>query len=114
MRRGFLKGRVGGSKNQRCGPLRKIVAVLTHTESIFDPPRVQLECGHETHSWGQYKARCSECEKAVDPLDFPCPTCKAPPGLPCAGELGRTLNGDPGTQMAHFHNARVRRARKAS
>ncbi len=57
-----LRGRTGGSPNQRRGPLRKITAVLSRSDSIFDRPRVQLECGHITHSWGQFKARCEKCE----------------------------------------------------
>lgn len=60
-----LRGRTGGSPNQRRGPLRAISAILTNSDSIFDPPRVRLECGHETHSWGQFKARCEKCAAII-------------------------------------------------
>lgn len=50
-------------KARRRGPLRKIVEVLYYTGSFFDPPRVRLECGHETSSNGVYRAHCTECGK---------------------------------------------------
>jgi len=56
-----LKGRVGGSPQQRRGPLRRIVEVLTFSEGIFDRPTVLLECGHKVASTGAYKARCNKC-----------------------------------------------------
>ncbi len=57
-----LKGRTGGSPNQRRGPLRKIVQVLSvHKNSVFDRNLVLLECGHKTASNGIYKTRCWKC-----------------------------------------------------
>ncbi len=105
-RQGHLKGRTGGNSAQRRGPLRKIVEVLTVSNSIFDRPRVRLECGHTTCSNGQYAARCSDpaCMDQVDPLAFPCPHCKADPGLHCQNEFGR--------ETAGFCTARIRRAKK--
>lgn len=63
-RQGRLKGRTGGSHAQRRGPLRKIVEVIRHGLSAFDRNLVRLECGHETHSNANYKARCEQCAKA--------------------------------------------------
>lgn len=60
-RQGHLRGRTGGSSAQRRGPLRKIAEVLRHGEGLFDRNKVRLECGHETHSNAQYKARCVDC-----------------------------------------------------
>ncbi len=60
-----LKGRVGGSSNQRRGPLRRIVKVLTFADSLFDQARVLLECGHKVASAGAYKARCRQCALAM-------------------------------------------------
>lgn len=56
----------GGSLNdhperQRKGPLRKIVATLRPSGGMFDPARVELECGHTVLSDGIYKARCDKC-----------------------------------------------------
>ena len=58
----------GGSINrnpskQRKGPLRKIVTTLRHSTGMFDPARVELECGHQVYSHGQFRARCDECAK---------------------------------------------------
>lgn len=50
---------------QRRGPLRKIVEVLRDGEGLFDRSRVRLECGHETDSNAQYKARCVDCAGKV-------------------------------------------------
>jgi len=58
----MLKGRTGGSRKQRKGPLRKIV-VFGYSQNIFSPPLCELECGHEVCTWGQYRARCSKCAK---------------------------------------------------
>ncbi len=55
-------GSIGGMKGiKHKGPLRKSVAQLTHSANMFIPPRVLLECGHETNSWGQVRGRCAEC-----------------------------------------------------
>jgi hypothetical protein len=55
-------GTIGGMKGKKHkGPLRLIVGHLTHSTNMFQPPRVELECGHETHSWGQVRARCAQC-----------------------------------------------------
>ncbi len=64
-RQGHLKGRTGGSHDQRKGPLRRIVAVIRHGDNLFDRNRVRLECGHETLSNGQVKARCEKCIAAL-------------------------------------------------
>jgi hypothetical protein len=58
----------GGSINrnpsrQRKGPLRKIVRTIRASTGIFDPARVELECGHVVSSHGIYAARCVECAK---------------------------------------------------
>jgi hypothetical protein len=58
--------RQGGSLNrnparQRKGPLRKIVAELRASGGLFDPPLVELECGHSCRSSGAFRARCSKC-----------------------------------------------------
>lgn len=67
-RQGHLRGRTGGSAFQRQGPLRKITEILLHAETMFDRNRVRLECGHETLSNGQYKARCTKCASLRDPV----------------------------------------------
>lgn len=59
--------RLGGSRNQRKGPLRKIVEVLRHSDNIFSRSFVRLECGHEVSSNGQYAARCSKCAAPTTP-----------------------------------------------
>jgi hypothetical protein len=54
--------------SQRRGPLRKIIEVSRRGTGIFDRDRVRLECGHETYSNGQYKARCQWCQEVIDNL----------------------------------------------
>lgn len=56
----------GGSINrnpsrQRKGPLKKIVATISYSTGMFDPALVELECGHQVRSHGQFKARCDKC-----------------------------------------------------
>lgn len=51
----------GGPKKK--GPLRRIVRTLKHSESIFEASLVELECGHQTTSWGGVRAICVECGK---------------------------------------------------
>lgn len=48
----------------------------------------------------------------ASPLDFPCPTCKEPPGMPCRmSRLAMTpRNAAKGTNQAH--TSRVNRAKK--
>lgn len=75
-RQGHLNGRTGGSRDQRRGPLRKIAEVLRHGEGLFDRDHVRLECGHETDSNAQYRARCTECAPPV-PMQLLCPRCGA-------------------------------------
>jgi hypothetical protein len=65
----------GGSLNrnpsrQRKGPLRKIVAVLRDSGGMFDPARVELECGHEVYSDGQFRARCDKCAEQTRPTSI--------------------------------------------
>jgi hypothetical protein len=48
---------------QRKGPLRKIVGTIREGTGMFDPPYVELECGHRVCSNGQERARCSKCAK---------------------------------------------------
>lgn len=55
-------GSIGtGPKGAEKYPLRKIVQVLRHSMSMFEPDHVKLECGHEGPAWGQLKARCKQC-----------------------------------------------------
>lgn len=76
-RQGHLRGRTGGSRTQWRGPLRKIVEVLQYGgSSMFERTRVRLECGHETLSNAQYKARCTECAQPVS-MHLLCPRCGA-------------------------------------
>lgn len=63
--RGKRHGAAGGAK-QRKGPLKNIVARLRHSDNIFTPDWVRLECGHETYAWGTYRARCTECAVPTD------------------------------------------------
>lgn len=43
------------------GPLRKIVEVLRHAESVYAKGKCLLECGHIAYSRGIYQARCRKC-----------------------------------------------------
>lgn len=57
-------GRMGpgmAGKNANKGPLRRVVGIIRHSQSIFESARVQLECGHEGQSWGGVRARCRKC-----------------------------------------------------
>lgn len=47
------------------GPKRLIVAIIRYA-SLGTGPLVQLECGHQTKSWGTKTAACPECAK-TDP-----------------------------------------------
>lgn len=47
-------------------PLVKIKKTLYITDDFFGYNRVLLECGHETHSNGTYRARCVECKKLTE------------------------------------------------
>lgn len=51
----------GGPKKK--GPLRKVVALIRASGSMFSPDRVSLECGHDGYSWGGVRAICVECGK---------------------------------------------------
>ena len=51
------------AKKKKKGPLRKIIRVIRFSNNIFEPAQVELECGHETTSWGIYQAICSQCGK---------------------------------------------------
>lgn len=51
----------GGPKKK--GPLRRIIRVVVYYGNLFTPDRVELECGHTTHSWGGVRAICEECGK---------------------------------------------------
>lgn len=55
------------AKNANRGPLRKIIRLIRRSESMFEPDRVGLECGHEGNSWGGLRARCRRCLKAIQP-----------------------------------------------
>lgn len=61
MRTGSGIGGMKGKKHK--GPLRMITGFVDNGRKtdMFNPPRVRLECGHETDSWGQVKARCRTC-----------------------------------------------------
>jgi hypothetical protein len=50
------------------GPLRKIVRVVHHADSIYGKQRVELECGHEVSvsSGAIYKGRCRWCKKETE------------------------------------------------
>jgi len=65
MRRGGSIGPGGLKAHNRGAPLRKIVGIVRPSESIFEPARVTLECGHEAESWGGVRARCVACKKAA-------------------------------------------------
>lgn len=58
-------GSIGGNATkckETCRyPLRKIVGVIRHQESIFEPNTVKFDCGHEGWSYGAYKGRCKKC-----------------------------------------------------
>lgn len=64
MKSGGSIGPGGLGERKKGAPLRKVVAVIVRSESIFAPDRVELECGHTASSWGGVRARCSECKKA--------------------------------------------------
>jgi hypothetical protein len=64
---------IGGSRNQRKGPLRKIVQVIRFADGMFDTSRVELECGHEVYSNGQFRARCDKCAAEAGELEPPPP-----------------------------------------
>lgn len=50
------------------GPLRKIVEVINHADSIYGKQRVKLECGHEVcvSAGAIYKGRCRWCKKEAE------------------------------------------------
>lgn len=56
-------GSIGGRSGKHKGPLRKIVGYYSRATSLFDCDSVQLECGHDGHSYGGLRARCRECGK---------------------------------------------------
>lgn len=47
-------------------PLRKILWLIAHSSNIYQPDFVHLECGHEVHAWGQYRARCWRCQQEAE------------------------------------------------
>lgn len=61
MRQGGSIGPGGLSERKKGAPLRKVVAVTRFSGNLFQPNRVQLECGHEAESWGGVRARCVPC-----------------------------------------------------
>jgi hypothetical protein len=67
MRQGGSIGPGGLGKKKRGAPLRRVVAVLRPSGTIFSPDHVQLECGHEAESWGGVRARCTTCKIALAP-----------------------------------------------
>ena len=65
-KRAYEGNPIGGTKGMSMtakGPLRKIVRVIHSAMSLFERDWVELECGHEGPSTGQYKARCRECRE---------------------------------------------------
>jgi|GEM_PF-6201439 len=58
-------GSIGGNpaKCRRTNryPLRKIAGVIRHSGNIFEPNRVEFDCGHEGFAWGIYRGRCKKC-----------------------------------------------------
>jgi predicted Zn-ribbon and HTH transcriptional regulator len=62
MRTGHGIGGYNPQSPKNGAPLRKIVHIIRHSEGMFSPARVELECGHETNSHGTYKARCVQCK----------------------------------------------------
>lgn len=62
MRSGGSIGPGGLKAHKKGAPLRRIVATVRSSESIFQPARVELECGHEAESWGGVRARCVACK----------------------------------------------------
>jgi hypothetical protein len=53
-------------------PLRKIISRLVHSDDMFTPDIVELDCGHIAHSNGMYRARCAKCRdnKPKDDISF--------------------------------------------
>ncbi|HKP12519.1 MAG TPA: hypothetical protein VJZ91_10430 [Blastocatellia bacterium] len=58
-------GRYDRNSPKHGAPLRKIAYVIRAAESMFEQDRVMLECGHETNSNGQYRARCPRCAREI-------------------------------------------------
>ena len=54
-----------GKKISEKGPLRKIICVINHSDNMFVPDWVKLECGHEASAWGHYRARCTKCRQTI-------------------------------------------------
>lgn len=80
---GHSKRRRAGSSSgpgvlERLGPLRKIVTIIRHAETIFDTSRVAFECGHEgsVSSGATYRGRCRRCRTAPQ---LPSPTASVDP-----------------------------------
>jgi hypothetical protein len=46
------------------GPLRRIVSVIRHADSIYEKQTVELSCGHVARcsSRAIYRARCGKCK----------------------------------------------------
>ncbi len=68
-KRAHTGNRVGGTDGMSMkdrGPLRKISYRIHRGTDIFSADYVHLECGHETHAWGQYKARCGSCKVELE------------------------------------------------
>lgn len=63
MRSGGSIGPGGLKEHKQGAPLRRVVAIILRSDSIFSTSRVKLECGHEAESWGGVRARCVECKE---------------------------------------------------
>jgi hypothetical protein len=66
-------GSIGGKQRgktypKKGAPLRRIVAVLVPSTSLFEANWVALECGHEASSWGGVRARCPKCKSRESEL----------------------------------------------
>lgn len=62
MRQGGSIGPGGLKARKKGAPLRRVVAVVVPSSSIFAPDIALLECGHEAESWGGVRARCVVCK----------------------------------------------------
>ncbi len=69
---GSIGGKRKGRKYPKEGaPLRKVVAVLRRSTTLFETSWVRLECGHEAESWGGTRARCPGCKPPPKDAEAP-------------------------------------------